>query len=308
MANSISHYLNSFKACLKIDLAIKDSVAQELYTHLEDKSRELKETGLSEEEADKVATQALGPPELIAQQIYETHAQGSWREAFFTALPHFLVALLFASYYWQNIFCISIILMTIVGIAIYGWHKGKPIWFFPWLGYYLLPVIVTGILLIYLPQGWGWIAALIYIPLVLFVLIYIVEQTARREWLYASLMLAPMPVIFSWLLALGMGNGFLMDNMWMATLQTKVPWVVVSFLTLALATISFVRLKSRWGKTTALLIPPIAILIWITLANRGNIDFWGWLILIFSLFAFTSPAWIQARIQQTQRARESVPG
>ena len=299
MPNSISHYLNSFKACLKIDLAVKDSVAQELYTHLEDKSQELNEKGLSEEEAGKVATQAFGLPELIAQQIYETYAQGSWREAFFTALPHFLVALLFASYYWQNIFCISIILMTTVGIAIYGWHKGKPIWFFPWLGYYLLPVIITGILLIYLPWGWGWIAALIYIPLALFVLIYIVRQTARRDWLYASLMLAPVPVIFSWLLSLGTGNEFLTGNMWMARLQTKVPWVVVSFLTLALATVSFVRLKSRWGKIISLLIPPIVILVSVTLASRGNIDFWGWLVLILSLFAFTSPAWIQARTQHT---------
>jgi len=293
MANSISHYLNSFKACLNIDLAIKDSVAKELYTHLEDKSQELKETGLSEEEADKAATRALGPPELIAQQIYETHAQGSWQEAFFTALPHFLVALLFASYYWQNIFCISLVLMSTVGIAIYGWHKGKPMWFFPWLGYYLLPVIVTGILLIYLPQGWGWIAALIYIPLAVFVLIYIVKQTTRRDWLYASLMLAPIPVIFSWLLSLGTGNEFLMDNMWMARLQRAAPWVAITFLTLAAATISFVRLKSRWSKTISLLIPPIVILALISLANRGNVDFRGWLILTLSLLAFTSPAWAQ---------------
>jgi hypothetical protein len=55
MGNSISHYLNSFKACLKIDSAIKDSVAQELYTHFEDRSQELKEKGISKEEAEKIA-------------------------------------------------------------------------------------------------------------------------------------------------------------------------------------------------------------------------------------------------------------
>jgi hypothetical protein len=297
MPNSIGRYLNRFKACLQIDLAVKDNVVQELYTHLEDKTHELRETGLSEEEASKVAIQAFGPPELIAQQVYETHAQGSWQEAVFTALPHFLVALLFASYYWQNVICISIILMSTVGIAIYGWHRGKPIWLFSWLGYYLFPVVVTGILLIYLPQGWGWIAALVYIPLALFVLIYIVAQTTRRDWLYASLMLAPMPVIFSWLTSLGTGNEFLMDSMWMARLQTKAPWVVISFLALALATVSFVRLKSRLYKAIALLIPPIVILLSITLAYKGNFDFWGCLILIFSLVAFASPVWIQARTQ-----------
>jgi hypothetical protein len=295
MVNSISHYLNRFKSCLKIDRTIRDGVAEELYTHLEDKSRELEENGLSKEEAHKVAVQSLGSPELIAQQIYETHAQGSWKEALFSALPHFLVALLFASYYWQNIVCVSIILTLTVGIAIYGWHRGKPIWLFPWLGYYLMPVVVTGILLLYLPQGWGWIAALIYIPLALFAFIYIVRQTARRDWLYASLMLAPMPVLFSWFLSLGAGNEFLTNSIWMARLQTKAPWIVISFIALAVATIGFIRLKPRRYKIISLLIPPVVILFSVTLASRGNIDFWGWLILLFSLFAFATPVWIQGR-------------
>src|SRR4030043_445446 len=56
-------------------------VAQELYTHLEEKTQELEEKGLSKEEASEIAVQSLGSPELIAKQIYETHAQGSWKEA-----------------------------------------------------------------------------------------------------------------------------------------------------------------------------------------------------------------------------------
>jgi hypothetical protein len=148
MMSSISHYLNRFKDCLHIDQTIRDGVAEELYTHLEEKTQELEENGLSREEAGKIAVQSLGSPELIAQQIYETHAQGSWKEALFSALPHLLVALLFTSYYWQNIIYASIILASTVGIAIYGWHRGKPIWLFPWLGYYLMPVVITGILLL----------------------------------------------------------------------------------------------------------------------------------------------------------------
>jgi len=295
MLNSISHYLNRFKACLKIDQAIRDEVAEELYTHLEDKSQELEQSGLSREEANKIAVQSLGSPEIIAQQIYDTHAQGSWKEAFFSALPHFLVALLFGLYYWQNVVCLSIILALTVSIAIYGWHRGKPIWLFPWLGYYLMPVVVTGIVLLYLPQGWGWIAALIYIPLAFFAFIYIVRQTARRDWLYASLMLAPMPVIFSWFLSLCPGNEFLTNDIWMARLQTKIPWIVISFIALAIATISFIRLKPRRYKIISLLIPPVAVLFSVTLTSWGNIDSWGWVILLFSLFAFATPVWIQAR-------------
>jgi len=297
MMSSISHYLNRFKDCLQIDQTIKDGVAEELYTHLEDKTQELEENGLSREEASKIAVQSLGSPELIAQQIYETHAQGSWKEALFSALPHLLVALLFTSYYWQNIVYVSIILALTVGIAIYGWHRGKPIWLFPWLGYYLMPVVVTGILLLSLPQGWGWIAALIYIPLALFAFIHIVRQTARRDWLYASLMLAPMLVTFSWFSSLGTGNELLASD-WIARLQTNAPWIVISFIALAGATIAFIRLKPRRHKIISLLIPPLVILLSVTMASRGNINSWGWLILLFSLFAFAIPVWMQAKAYQ----------
>jgi len=293
----ISHYVNRFKDSLHIDQNIKDGVAEELYTHLEEKTQELEENGLSREEAGKIAVQSLGAPELIAQQIYETHAQGSWKEALFSASPHLLVALLFTSYYWQNIVYVSIILAATVGIAIYGWHRGKPVWLFPWLGYYLMPVVITGILLLSLPQGWGWIAALIYIPLALFVFIHIVRQTARRDWLYASLMLAPMLVTFTWFSSLGTGNELLASD-WMARLQTNALWIVISFIALAGATIAFIRLKPRRYKILSLLVPPLIILLSVTMASRGHINSWGWLILFFSLSAFAIPVWMQARAYQ----------
>ena len=297
MPSNISHYLNKFKANLQIDQTIKDGVAEELYTHLEEKTRELEENGLTSEEASKIAVQSLGSPELIAQQIYETHAQGSWKEALFSALPHLLVALLFTSYYWQNIVCVSIVLALIVGMAIYGWHRGKPIWFFPWLGYYLMPVIVTGILLLSLPQGWGWIAALVYLPLAFFVFIHIVRQTARRDWLYASLMLAPMLVTFAWFSSLGKGNELLASD-WTARLQTNALWIVISFIALAAATIAFIRLKPRKYKIISLLIPPLVVLFAVITATGGNICSWSWLLLLFSLSAFAIPVWMQARAYQ----------
>jgi hypothetical protein len=297
MMSIISHYVNRFKDSLHIDQNIRDGVAEELYTHLEEKTQELEENGLSREEAGKIAVQSLGSPELIAQQIYETHAQGSWKEAIFSALPHLLVALLFTSYYWQNIIYASIILALTVGIAIYGWHRGKPIWLFPWLGYYLMPVVITGILLLSLPQGWGWVAALIYIPLALFVFIHIMRQTARRDWLYASLMLAPMLVTFTWFSSLGTVNELLASD-WMARLHTNALWIVISFIALAGATIAFIRLKPRRYKILSLLIPPLAILLSVTMASRGHINSLGWLMLFFSLSAFAIPVWMQARAYQ----------
>lgn len=295
MANKLSDYLHSFKACLKIDSAVKGSVTHELRTHLEDKSQELKENGLSEEEANKVAVESFGPPQLIAWQIYEVHSQGTWQEAFLAALPHLLVALLFATYYWQNILCTSIMVIVIAGIVIHGWYHNKPTWFFPWLGYYLLPVIVTGALLIYLPQGWTWLAALAYLPLALFAVAYIVKQTASRDWLYVSLMLTPLPIVCAWLLALGKGSEFLTANIPLAQLNLDIPGIVVSFLVLGVASFTFIRVRERWCKVATLLAPLSVIFISITLVGRGNINSWGWLILIFSLFAVASPAWLQLR-------------
>ena len=69
MDNILGSYLARFKASLQIDSNVKESVVQELYTHLKDKSQELKGKGFSEEEADKFAVKALGSPELVARQI-----------------------------------------------------------------------------------------------------------------------------------------------------------------------------------------------------------------------------------------------
>ena len=295
--SSISHYLNKFKASLRIDHTIRDGVAEELYTHLQEKTQELEEKGLSKEEASKLAVQSLGSPELIARQIYETHSQGSWKEALLSALPHLLVALLFTSYYWQNIIYVSIILALTVGIAVYGWRRGNPVWLFPWLGYYLMPVVVSGILLLSFPQGWGWIVALIYIPLVLFVFVHIMRQTARRDWLYASLMLAPMLVTFTWFSSLGRGNELLASD-WATRLQTNALWIVVSFVGLAAATVAFIRLRQRRHKIISLLIPPLVVLFAVVAASGGNICSWSWLLLLFSLSAFAIPLWMEARAYQ----------
>ncbi len=294
MTEKLNNYLHNIKTYLKFDSAVKHSVVQELYTHLEDKSQELREKGLDEEKAVKAATESFGSPQLIAKQICLVHGQGTWQEAFFASLPHFLIALLLTSYYWQNIICLSLIVAATVSIVIYGWWHGKPMWLFPWLGYYLLPVILTGILLVSLPQSWAWVAALIYIPLAAFAIGYIVKQTASRDLLYVSLMLVPLPLMFGWLLTLGRGNEFLAGTMGLAQLQV-IPWLVIGFLVLGVATVVFFRVRQRWAKAIALLIPVIIISASVAVASRGSISFWSWLILALCLSAFLAPVCLQLR-------------
>jgi len=295
VANKLGDYLDNVRACLKIDSAARGNVTREIRAHLEDRSQDLKKAGLSNEEANKTAVDIFGSPRLIANQLNAVHGQGTSQEAFLAALPHLLVAFLFATYYWQNVLCTSITVIVTAGIVVYGWFHDKPMWFFPWLGYYLLPVIVTGALLVYLHQGWSWIAALAYLPLALFAIAYVVKQTASRDWLYVSLMLAPLPIAYAWLLALGIGNEFLTSNTPLARLQVNTCGLVVSFLVLAIASFAFVRVGHRWCKVAILLIPLGIILISVALTGGGNVTFAGWLILIISLVAVASPAWLQLR-------------
>lgn len=297
MTTKLSYYLNNFKAYLRLNPTTKNDVIRELYTHLEDRSQELKESGLSEEEATETAAQFFGSPQLIARQIYEVYSQGSWRQAFFAALPHFLIALLFALRWWQHAAWLAIILIAVIGVVIYGWEHGKPAWLFPWLGYYLMPVIIAGVLLIYLPGSWAWFAAFVYIPLALLALISVVKQTARWDWLYVSLMLLPIPIALSWILGLGVGNSFLEYD---KQLYGAAPWIALSFLTLAVTAVTFIRVKRRWVKAGALLTPEILILIVVAIASRSAIGFLGWLVLILlSLLLLISPAVLEQKTGET---------
>ena len=51
MATALSHYLDIVRSYLRLDLSSEQEVIRELETHIEDRLQELKEAGLSEEEA-----------------------------------------------------------------------------------------------------------------------------------------------------------------------------------------------------------------------------------------------------------------
>jgi len=273
-------------------------VLRELRTHLEDKSQELVEAGFSKEEATEVAACSLGPPHVIARQIYEVYSQGSWRQALFAALPHFMIALLFTLHWWQNAIWISAILLVAIIVAIYGWQHGKPAWLFPWLGYCLIPVIAAGILLIYLPSKWTGFAALAYAPLALFFLFTLTTQAVKRDWLFASLMLLPIPVVIGWILALKVETGLPRYEQ----LYDAAPWIALSFAVLAVTVATFIRVRQRWIKTGALLTPEILILFIAALVSQNPTNIGGWLVLIaLSLLLIISPILLERNMKYSRK-------
>ena len=289
-------YLDRFKGCLRLDPATEGDVTRELQAHLEDKSQELRESGLPEEEVTGLAAQLLGSPRLIARQMYEVYSQGNWRQALFAALPHLLIAALFALHCWQSVTWVAGTLIAIIGVVIYGWCHSKPVWLFPWLGYCLMPVIAVGILLIYLPGGWTWFAAAAYTPLAIIVLALLTKQIIKKDWLFASLMLLPVPIVLSWILTLGTGEKL----PWYEHLYVTAPWIALSFTVLATGVAIFIRIRQRWAKAGALLTLEILVLAIVASATENAIDFRIWLLLILlSLFLFLGPALIEHRIRES---------
>ncbi len=103
MVTELNHYLDSIRYNLRLDPSSEQEVASELETHIEDKLQELRQAGLSEEEAANACIKLLGSAKLIARQIYETHSQGTWRQALLASMPHLLFGVLFALNWWQGI-------------------------------------------------------------------------------------------------------------------------------------------------------------------------------------------------------------
>lgn len=298
MVAALSHYLDSVRENLRLDSSTEREVIQELETHIEDELQELKDAGLSEEEAARACLTLMGSAKTVARQIYESHSQGSWTQALFAAMPHLLFGLLFALNWWRGIIGLLAVLVLVLSVAVYGWWRGKPAWLFPWLGYSLLPVVFAGLLLLYLPEGWAWVAILIYIPMALWLVYSITAKSIKKDWLYSSLMLLPLPIIIGWFLAVEPVDR--VPEYWLQRLQDFAPWIGLSFLALGVAVATFIRLRKRWLRISVLVMSGLITLTMIAYYTEGRLSIFALLILsIVMLILLLSPALVERRLKHT---------
>ena len=296
MTTALSQYLDSVRDNLRLDLVSEREVINELQTHIEDELEEMKEAGLSEEEAANTCIALLGSAKLVARQIYEAHSQGTWKQALLASMPHLLFASLFALNWWQGIGWLTVTLGLILSIAVYGWWRGRPVWLFPWLGYSLLPVVIAGLLLLYLPKGWAWLTILLYIPLALWLVGTVTIQTIKRDWLYSALMLLPVPIIIGWFLAVEQEGKFL--ELSLERIQQCAPWIGLSFLTLAATAAAFIRLRQRWLRVALLFMSGPLILIMVACYAQGRLGLPAFSVLILIMLGLLiSPALVEQRIR-----------
>ncbi len=133
MASELDHYLNDVRENLRLDPQSEREILTELETHAEDRFQEMKEAGLSDEEAARTCVGLLGSARVVARQVYEAHSQGTWRQALLAAMPHLFFSLVFALKWWDTAW-LPVLLGAIVVIRAY-WtrlkgvllrHRGDP--------------------------------------------------------------------------------------------------------------------------------------------------------------------------------------
>lgn len=305
MATVLSHYLDTVRDNLRLGLSDEREVINELETHIEDRLQELKEAGLSEEEAADRCVDLLGSAKLLARQIYEAHSQYTWRQTLLASMPHLLFGLLFALNWWQSIGWLLVALVLIISTVVYGWCRGKPTWLFPWLGYSLLPVVIAGLFLLFLPKGWSWLVILLYIPLALWLVYSVYLQTIKRDWLYSSLMLLPVPTIIGWLLVLEPAGKFPEYNV--EQVNDFAPLIGLSFLALALAVVMFMRVRRRWLKVAVLFVSGLLTLVMVAYYADGKLGLVTFLVLILLMLGlFITPALLERKVGRLGRNKQRL--
>jgi len=258
MYKKIGDYVSALCGSIRIDSRQRTAIDRELLSHLEDHARDLRRRGLDSDEAQRKALESFGNPDTIARDLYVVHSQGTWRDSFLTSLPHLLVAMLLTAYFADSTACaIALILVAAIGI-LQAASKRAPAWSFTWIGYCLIPVVLVALMLLDATRWWT-IVGTAYIPCAVLVVVYVIKSTASRDLLYVTLMLAPWAIITAWMFGM---QGFVdikAGYFNAQQLQYYARDLVASFVVLAISSFVFARLRPRWGKALALVMPLAAV-------------------------------------------------
>jgi hypothetical protein len=288
MSRDFTEFISAICDSVRVDSRTRRAISLEISSHLQDHAESLRRTGLPEEEASRKAIESFGDPRALARDLLLVHSQGTWRDAFLTSLPHLLVALLLTAYLQQSIVCVVALLLA-AGLGIgHALTRKAPPWSFTWVGYCLVPVVLVVFILLGATRWWT-LLGLAYIPCAVLAVVYVVRVTASRDSLYVSLMLSPWVVITAWFMATHsvgeLQGGSLSDTRMLLYGRD----LVASFVALAVASFVFARLRPRWGKALALVVPLAIVLGYVSLRCWGVMSLTGWLISTAALAVVSVP-------------------
>lgn len=270
MAEVIDTYLDEVRAHLHLSPEMERRVVNELFTHFQEKVSELECAGFSMEQAEQEAISSFGEARSIARAMYEAYSRGSWVDAFIGSQPHFIVAVLFATHFWHDPILLGIALGAIAVITIQGWRMGSPTWMYSWAGYAFFPLLMIGFLsrhpfastFSFVFTGTGmpapvWELALLALFYVFIVGLFVMSsvRVARRDWLFLSLMLLPLPVLIIWALTVEHTGDSLFRLLTRGVEQFRQWDAAMAYFCIILGITSalFVRLRQRVLKAGALI-------------------------------------------------------
>ena len=315
MQTEVKDYLNEVKSHLYLDPDKEMQVMRELYGYFQEKTCDLKESGLSEKEATRVAIQSCGRARVIARRMYEAHSKGSWMEAAMAFLPHIIIALLFLTHLWRHPVVAPVAFASIVGVTLYEWWRGKSSWLYPWVGYCLSLLLIIGYssrhtliqaasFILWREEEFPGIWELLLITLICLFAIWIIVRTtirvAKRDWILASLMLVPMPIVGGWLLNLEQVGGLLGGNSTVISLSDIS--MGSALITLGVTSAAFIRLRQRVLKVGALMSIGTIAMAMIAHNLWGSNTFLGLLASsLFLLLLLLSPALLEAKVGRSEQ-------
>jgi hypothetical protein len=270
MQVEVKTYLDEVRTHLHLDPPTEGRVINELYSHFQEKMRDLEDEGMQEAEATAEALTSFGDARSIARLMYEAYSRGSWVEALISCQPHLIVAALFATHVWRSPVLLCGTFGAIMIITLLGWRNGVPNWLYSWVGYAVLPLLILSYMsfdpvtrtILYVMRGVGSPAPLwqlaVLTALYAFTIWLIASATvtvARRDWILVSLMLLPLPVLGIWIISVTQSEGFLLNAL--RTLESRFSrWdtaMAYFFVVLGVTTALFIRIRQRAFKVAAVI-------------------------------------------------------
>jgi len=233
-------------------------------------------------------------------------------------VPHLILASLFASHLWHNPIVALVAFISIVFVTLFGWWHGKPNWLYSWVGYSLSPLLIAGYASVStikqavtfpfgggpLPSVWAILAVCALFAFSLFIIIKTTNRVIKRDWILASMMLVPLPIIGSWLFNIEGVDG-LFQGTTVALHQWDMP-MASAFAMLGVTSLVFIRLRKRVFKVSAVTIVGSIALAMVGHNLWGGLGFFGLLglFLLMLLFLFT-PALIESKVGHGEQGREA---
>ena len=315
MAAAKQGYLSDLRRHLHLEPREGEEILQELRTHVEERTQELIDAGVSPREASNRALDSLGASSKIASQLYQVHSRGSWYHTALAVLPHLLLALMFGLHLWTSPGWVVLMLSVALMVSIFGWRMGRPRWTYPWLDYCLvIPIVSWGLAMSAVSYGaWAvvsrgslpfdipiYLASFAYFVFSLWLVIRIVSKVARPDWVMASLAILPVPFLAYWFFYFYNSRDALDSTV--LPLQEVDSSAAIVFLILAAATAVFFRIGRRLVRVALLAItaPSAVVLAWLSYqGGPGHVAVF--LYSAVSLALLLSPALFDIKDNQPQQ-------